>query len=62
MTLPHATFKAAITASQEMKTFMQKKDAKRTWFEPFMYMVAVSDARGGADSLVPDNIVHHASP
>lgn len=25
-------------------------------------MVAVSDARGGADSLVIDNIVHHASP
>ena len=25
-------------------------------------MVAVSDARGGADSLVLDNIVHHASP
>ena len=25
-------------------------------------MVAVSDARGGVDSLVSDNIVHHASP
>ena len=24
-------------------------------------MVAVSDARGGVDSLVLDNIVHHAS-
>ena len=25
-------------------------------------MVAVSDERGGADSLVLDNFVHHASP
>ena len=25
-------------------------------------MVAVSDARGGADSLVFDNILHHTSP
>uniref|UniRef100_A0AAV1TAB2 DDE-1 domain-containing protein n=1 Tax=Peronospora matthiolae TaxID=2874970 RepID=A0AAV1TAB2_9STRA len=45
-----------------MKLFMKKKEAKRTWLERFLYMVAVSDARGGADSLVLDNIVHHASP
>ena len=25
-------------------------------------MIAVSDARGGADTLVLDDIVHHASP
>ena len=25
-------------------------------------MVAVSDARGGTDSIVLDKIVHHASP
>lgn len=57
-----ATFKTSITASQAMKLFMQKKDSKRTWAEHYLYMVAVSDARGGADSLVLDNIVHHASP
>ena len=62
MTQLHATFKTTITASQAMKLFMQKKDVKRTWAEHFLYMVAVSDARGGADSLVLDNIVHHASP
>lgn len=57
-----ATFKTTITASQAMKLFMQKKDAKRTCAEHFLYMVAVSNARGGTDSLVLDNIVHHASP
>ena len=45
-----------------MKLFMTKKEAKRTDSENFFYMFAVSDARGGADSLVLDNIVHHASP
>ena len=44
-----------------MKLFMVKKEARRTLTERFLYMVAVSDARGG-DSLVLDNIVHHASP
>ena len=57
-----ATFKTTVTASQAMKLFMQKKDSKRTWAERYLYMVAVSDARGGADSLVLNNIVHHASP
>ena len=58
----HLTFKTTITASQAMKLFMAKKEARRTWAEHFLYVVAVSDARGGADSLVLDNIVHHASP
>ena len=43
------TFKTSITASQAMKLFMAKKDARRTWAEHFLYMVAVSEARGGAD-------------
>ena len=30
--------------------------------QEFLLMVTVSDARVGADSLVLDNIVHHASP
>ena len=41
---------------------MAKKDARSTWAEHFLYMVDASEARGGADSLVPDNIVHQASP
>ena len=45
-----------------MKLFIQKKYSKRTWAEHYLYMVAVSDARGGVDSLVLDNVVHHASP
>ena len=47
-----ATFKTKVTASQARKLFMQKKDSKSTWAEHFLYMVAVSDACGGADSLV----------
>uniref|UniRef100_A0AAV1UMW7 Uncharacterized protein n=1 Tax=Peronospora matthiolae TaxID=2874970 RepID=A0AAV1UMW7_9STRA len=58
----HLTFKTTITASQAMKLFMTRKEVRRTWAEHFLYMVAVSDARGGADSLVLDNIVHHTSP
>ena len=58
----HLTFKTTMTASQAMKLFRAEKEARRTWAEHFLYMVAVSDARGGADSLVLDNIVHHASP
>ena len=45
-----------------MKLFMVKKEARRTLTERFLYMVAVSDARDGFDSLVLDNIVQHASP
>ena len=45
-----------------MKLFIAKKEARRTWVENFLYMVTVSNARGGADSLVLDNFVHHASP
>ena len=56
------TFKTTITASQAMKLFRTKKQPKRTWSEHFLYMAAVSDARGGADSLALDNIVHDASP
>ena len=58
----HLTFKTAITASQAMKLFMAKKEARRTCAEHFLYMVAVSDAGGVEDSLVLDNIVYHASP
>ena len=50
-----ATFKT-------MKLFMQKKDLKRAWAEHYLYRVDLSGARGGADSLGLDNIVHHASP
>lgn len=53
-------FRTTITASQTMKLFMTKKEARRTWAEQFLYMVAFNDARGGADSLVLDNIVYHA--
>ena len=56
------TIKLSITAIQAMKLSMAKKDARRTWAEHFLYMAAFSEARGGADFLVLDTIVHHASP
>lgn len=56
----HLTFKTTITAIQAMKLFLQNIEARRTWSEHFFYMVAVIDARGGANSLVLDKILHHA--
>ena len=56
-----ATFKTSITAAQAMKLFAKRKDPKRTWPEQYLYLVAVTDARGGEDTLVLDNIVNHAS-
>ena len=44
-----------------MKLFTAKKDPKRSWPEHYLYSVAVSDACGGADAQVLDNIVHYAS-
>ncbi|CAI5727522.1 unnamed protein product [Hyaloperonospora brassicae] len=44
-----------------MKLSSQRKDPKRSWPEHFLYLVAVGDARGGADELVLDNIVNFAS-
>ncbi|CAH0519517.1 unnamed protein product [Peronospora belbahrii] len=41
------TFQTTITARQSMKLLWQKKDAKRLWAEHLLYLVAVSDARGG---------------
>ena len=32
----HMTFKTTITASQAMKLFMQKKEARRTWADHFL--------------------------
>ena len=56
-----ATFKSSVTAAQSMNRFAQRKDPKRTWPEQFLYLVEVGDARGGADTLVSDNIVKQAS-
>ena len=42
--------------------FVHGKEARRTWDEHFLYTIAVSDERGGADSLVLDKIVQHTSP
>uniref|UniRef100_A0AAV1UE63 CCHC-type domain-containing protein n=1 Tax=Peronospora matthiolae TaxID=2874970 RepID=A0AAV1UE63_9STRA len=56
------TLRTTSTAGQSMELFSQKKEAKRSWAEHFLYLVAVSDPRGEADSLVLDNIVHHALP
>ena len=45
-----------------MKLFTAPKSAKRSWTEHYLYLVAVSEACGGADNLVQDNIVHYADP
>ncbi|CCI11395.1 unnamed protein product [Albugo candida] len=57
----HQTFKTSITASQSMKLFKTKKDPNRGCPEHYLYLVAVSDACGGADAQVLEKIVHYAS-
>ena len=55
-------FATKITPAQSMKLFTAPKSAKRSWTEHYLYLVAVSEACGGADNLVQDNIVHYADP
>uniref|UniRef100_A0AAV1VE91 CCHC-type domain-containing protein n=1 Tax=Peronospora matthiolae TaxID=2874970 RepID=A0AAV1VE91_9STRA len=56
------TFRTTITAAQAMKLFTTRKEGKRSWPEHYLYLVAVSDAAGGAEQQVLDNIVRYASP
>ena len=54
----------AITSKRPKKSsrcFPACAIGERSWPEHFLYFVAVGDARGGADTLVLDNIVNHAS-
>ncbi|POM64600.1 LOW QUALITY PROTEIN: Hypothetical protein PHPALM_19848 [Phytophthora palmivora] len=56
------TLQTNITPAQAMKLFPASKDAKRTWPEHYMYLVAISEAcGGGADYLVLATIVQYAS-
>ena len=55
------TFKTTITTAQSMKFLASKKDPKRSFPDPYLYLVAVRDACGGAESLVLENVVHNAS-
>lgn len=59
--LLHA-FATKINPAQSMKLFTAPKSSRRSWTEPFLYLTAMSDACGGADHLVLDNIVHCAGP
>ncbi|CAI5703654.1 unnamed protein product [Peronospora effusa] len=67
-TLEHAmqrllqTFSTKITPAQSMKLFTAPKAPHRSWTDHFLYLTAVSDACGGADTLVLNNIVHYADP
>jgi hypothetical protein len=54
------TFETKSTPAQCMTMFTAPKSAKRSWTEHYLYLVAVSEAYGGAESLVQDNIVHYA--
>ncbi|KAE8901687.1 hypothetical protein PF003_g14457 [Phytophthora fragariae] len=57
-TLKHAmqrllhTFARKINPAQSMTMFTAQKSAKRSWTEHFLYLVAVSEACGGADNLM----------
>ena len=43
-----------------MKLFTAKKEIERSCPEHYLYLVAVSDAAGGAEQQVLDNIVRYA--
>ena len=45
-----------------MKLFTTKKENKRSWPEHYLYLVDISDAAGGVEQQVLDNIVRYASP
>lgn len=45
-----------------MKIFVGPKNSKRSWTEQYLYLVAVSEACGGADNLLLENIVRYAEP
>ena len=65
-TLDHAkqrllhTLATKISPAQSMKIFTAPKSPKRSWTDHYLYLVAVSEACGGADNMVQDNIVHYA--
>lgn len=58
----HEGFTKRIPKSKGMKLMMQRKDTKRSWKEHYLYLIAVSEAIGGAPDLVLENIVTHAAP
>jgi hypothetical protein len=42
--------------------FMKKKEPQRSWNDHYMYLLALGKAvGGGAEKLVLENIVYHAS-
>nr|CCA15940.1 conserved hypothetical protein [Albugo laibachii Nc14] len=45
-----------------MKLLTGPKAVHRSWKDHFLYLTAVSDACGGTDNLVLENIVHYADP
>ena len=56
------TFSTKISPAQSVKLFTAAKASYRSWTDHFLYLTAVSDACGGADNLVLDNIVHYVDP
>ncbi|DBA02829.1 TPA: hypothetical protein N0F65_006619 [Lagenidium giganteum] len=55
-------FKTTLSTAQAIKLFTARKDAKRSWREHLLYLVAVGEAAGTSDELILDNIVQYASP
>ena len=56
------TYNTKLSPVQSMRLFTAAKASHRSWMDHFSYLTAVSDACGGADSLVLDKIVHYANP
>uniref|UniRef100_A0AAV1T185 LAGLIDADG endonuclease n=1 Tax=Peronospora matthiolae TaxID=2874970 RepID=A0AAV1T185_9STRA len=56
------TFTTKISPAQSMKLSTAPKATHRNWTDHFLYLTAISDACGGTNNLVLDNIVHYADP
>ena len=56
------TFSTKISPAQSMKLFTAPKAGHISWMDHFLYLTAVSDACGGVDNLVLNNIVYYADP
>ena len=48
-----------ILPAKSVRMFKTPRASHRSWMKLFLYLAAVSDVCGGADTLVLDNIVHY---
>ncbi|GMF36536.1 unnamed protein product [Phytophthora lilii] len=58
----NTTFGANVSKTRDLWIFTAKKDTSMTWNDLWLYLLANSEAVGGANDLVLENIAKYASP